>query len=259
MKPLKRTNLANQTATHILDGIHKGTWRGQLPGVLKLAGELGVSKDTVREALVQLEKSGHLRASRPGQRRTIKAARKSSRRVLRVGVLLPEPLTKDNSHAQKLMLMVREGIELQGHTCFFSERSLQELEGNLGRVKKMVSLARADAWILYASTQMVLEWFAKSKIPAFCIGGHMEELPLAHTRAGIISGIQQATSDFIRHGHRRIVLIALQALRKPKPSPGCRAFMDVLKANNLAVSSFASFDRANASAGEIGQGNRLAA
>jgi DNA-binding LacI/PurR family transcriptional regulator len=238
MKPLKKSNLASQTATHLLDGIRKGTWRGKLPGVLKLAVELGVSKDTVREALVQLEKSGHLLASRPGQRRTIKAARESSRRVLRVGVLLPEPLTKDNSYSQRQSLMVRESIELQGHVCFFSDISLREIDGKLGRLKKMVSLARADAWILYASTRSVLEWFAKSKIPAFCIGGHMTEIPLPHSRSGQASGIQQATSDFIRQGHRRIVLIASQALRKPQPSPGCSAFIDVLKANKLSVSDF---------------------
>lgn len=238
MKPLKRHTLAKQTADHVLESIRNGTWRGHLPGVLKLASELGVSKDTVREALLLLESSGHLRANRPGQRRTIKANRKSADRPLRVGVLLPEPLTEDNRHSQTLMLLVRESIELQGHICFFSDTSLREIEGSLERLKKMVKLASADAWILYSANQNVIEWFAKSKMPAFCIGGHMKEPPLPYTRADSISGFQAATRDFIRHGHRRIVLIAPKVLRKPAPSPGCQAFLDALNASGLPTSDF---------------------
>lgn len=238
MKPLNKSNLATQTAKHIRDGIRIGTWCGQLPGVLKLAAELGVSKDTVREALLQLETSGHLGANRPGQRRSIKATRTSSSRTLRVGVLLPEPLTKDNHHSQTLMLLVRESIELQGHICFLSETSLQELDGNLERLKKMVTNARADAWIVYAADQKVLEWFARIKTPTFCIGGYMPELPLPHTRADAVSGLQDAIRDFINHGHRRIVFIAPKIMRKPKPSRGSRAFLDMLRSNGLTVSDF---------------------
>ena len=60
MKPLPRLSVPDQTAAHLREGLRAGLWSGELPGVLRLARELGVCKDAVRAALIRLEGEGLL-------------------------------------------------------------------------------------------------------------------------------------------------------------------------------------------------------
>ena len=61
MHPIRRLSVAEQTAGHLRQALQAGRWADGLPGVLRLAAELQVSKKAVRTALLMLEKEGVLR------------------------------------------------------------------------------------------------------------------------------------------------------------------------------------------------------
>ena len=99
MKPLSRQSLAEQTAGHLRAGFRSGRWQGILPGVVRLAETLTVSKVTVRTALHILEREGLLKSNGAGRSRKIvplAQRKKGARRTLRVAVLLPLLLEEDN-------------------------------------------------------------------------------------------------------------------------------------------------------------------
>lgn len=240
MHPVRRQSLVEQTAAHLRDGFRSGRWSGYLPGVLRLASELGVSKDTVRGALHQLEAEGSLQDSGAGKRRKIVSRRgsPSSQKTLRVAVLPNERLGDENSHSQQLLLGIQHAIESAGHVCVLTNECLSRLGHKRERVARLVKATQADAWIVYAGTQDELEWFASQKKPVFALGGRHLDLPIASTRTDLSLAIENAVHTLVGHGHRRVVMICHDLARKPSPGPVAGAFLSSLKAHGLSAADY---------------------
>ena len=86
--PLRRLSIAAQTAVHLREGLREGRWRGQLPGVIRLAAELGVSTHTLRAALRTVEAEGLVALSEDGRSRQVPESPARRKRPLRIGILL---------------------------------------------------------------------------------------------------------------------------------------------------------------------------
>jgi DNA-binding LacI/PurR family transcriptional regulator len=210
-----------------------------LPGVLNLARELGVSKDTVRGALQLLENEGMLKGRGAGKRRAVIGRRetRSRQRVLRVAILLDEHLPSNNAHSQELFVSIKYTIEAAGHTCVFGLKSLAQLRG-VEQLARFVRATKADAWIVYSATREVLEWFARRKTPVLAIGGRALGLPIASAHTDIGRAMATAVDALVTRGHRRIVLIAGSLWRDPVPSLSARTFLESLEHHRLRSSSF---------------------
>ena len=240
VQPIRRHSLVEQTATHLREGFRSGRWSGHLPGVLSLASELGVSKDTVRDALHLLEAEGLLKDRGAGKRREIvsRLAKKSARKILRVGILLSEPLEGDNAQAQHVLLSIRRAIEAAGHVCFFADEALSQLGPKCQRVARLVKAAGADAWVVSSGSREVLEWFVAQKVPVCAFGGRGRGLPIAssYTDASVV--LAEAVSTLVGHGHRRIVLICSSVWRQPTPGPAATGYLVALKQHGISVADY---------------------
>ena len=71
IRPIRRVSIVEQTAAHLREGIRTGRWRGELPGVLRLATECDVSKDAIRDALRLLEAEGLVGLGHAGAHRAV--------------------------------------------------------------------------------------------------------------------------------------------------------------------------------------------
>ena len=239
MRPLQPLSLIEQTMEHLREGFRSGHWRGTLPGVRVLARELDVSKDTMEAALSRLERDGSLKSGGPGRSREVVMARgnKAGSRGLRVGVLLSEPLDQINLNSQQLMLRMLHRVENAGHSCFFARKSIHDLGGKLPRVIRLVEGVKADAWVIYSGPRNVMEWFSKSPIPAFAIGGHTG-LPIAGSWVDLTEALHAAVKALTEHGHRRIVTISPDAWRLPVPSFTGQAFLAAMEECGLQPTSY---------------------
>ncbi|MES2922019.1 MAG: GntR family transcriptional regulator [Verrucomicrobiota bacterium] len=240
MHPFRQLSLIEQIADHLRLGFRNGHWCGQLPGVRELVRELGVSKTTVEAALRLLEAEGSVESSGPARRKQIVAQRgaQGKGRVLRVGVVLSEPLDHINLISQQLMLEVFRRIENEGHICFTAERSVSELGDKLPRVTKMLESAKVDAWVAYSAPRELLEWFGGRIIPVMAIGGRFTGLPVA----GSASVTEEATFSCVRAlsalSHRRSVVISPDTWRIPSPSASARWFLTAMEECGLQPTSF---------------------
>ena len=96
----------------------------------------------------------------------------------------------------------------------------------------------ADAWIVVAGSREVLEWFAAQTTPCLALYGRTDGLQLARTGLDKVPTYVAATRHLLALGHRRIVLIARHARRKPIPGNVECAFLDELTAHGILTGDY---------------------
>ncbi len=232
--PLTRPQLSEHAALHLREGILGGRWPGRLPGVRKLAEELGISRDVVRDALRHLEAAGVLAHHGAGRSRAVVQGCKAlAQRRLRVGIFLPGPLESENALTFQLIYNIRQAIEAMGHGCFIAPRTCASLQQSPVRAKTFLQDCEADAWIFYSMHRRQLEMAADLSKPVFALGGTSEGLPLAGSLADLSAPIREAVTLLADKGHRRMVLISPPRWRKPVPNASVCAFLDALKQRHI--------------------------
>lgn len=223
-----------QVAACLRDGLQAGHWQGSLPGVDRLAPELGVSRKTLEAALLLLEAEGLLQRQGPRRKRTIQQQPTPARSPLRVGLMLYEP---EDRHLQ-YMVELQHALTAAGHVVVIAPRALTELKMDVARVQRVVSGTAAEAWIVLAGPRDVVEWFAASEAPAFALFGRQEGLRIAGTRPDKVPAFAAATRHLVGLGHSRIVLIARRGRRLPVVGRSERAFLNELRAHGIPPGDF---------------------
>jgi hypothetical protein len=216
MRPVRRLSLVEQTAAHLREGIGSGRWGDCLPGVLRLAETLDVSKDIVRAALRQIEQEGVLAPAGHGRRRMVinPVRGDSPRRSLRVVILLLVRLEDQNSSMQRLVLQLQRRLEGAGHTCVFAPKSQSELKHSVARIARLVKAVTADAWVVLGGDLDLLRWFSAQPVPTLVVGGR-QDVPMAGVGMDGIQLLSETTRQLIAAGHRRIVMMCPRSWRQP--------------------------------------------
>lgn len=204
-----KVSLIAQTKAVLLEGMLQRRWQHELPGERILSRELRISRWTLRAALAELNRSGHLKISQ-GMPCAItpRALRHRSTQPpsRKVALLVPAPLSKlrlfVSLWVDELRIILNEhGIQLSIHDSAKAYRSnphhtLENLVGNHPH----------NDWLLLLSTQAMQEWFQQReefalvagtrfegiKLPAIDIASHAAGVHAAHTLLGL--------------GHRQIAL-----------------------------------------------------
>ncbi len=246
MLPLHRISIIDQTAVHLREGLRTGLWRGELPGVLRLAADCGVSKDTMRAALLLLENEGLLSQGRAGGRRTIltgdsavpaRGARGKGR-SLHVAILLHMPLEKESAPMHQTLSDIRHQLQTAGHTVAFAAKTQEELRFSPARIAKLVAVTPAEAWIVVAAPRTVVEFFAAQPVPAIALGGISMGLDVAGAAVDGTPGICAATRRLLALGHRRIVLICPRSWRQPAGGRNATAYAAELAAHGIKADDY---------------------
>lgn len=223
-----------QVAVHLRNELIRGQWSGVLPGVDRLAVELGVSRKTVEAALRQLEGEGLLVRQGQGRKRSIELSDGLPRPGLRVAVLLSEVAD------QRLDYMVEAMHELveAGHTASYASSSMVDLGMDLKRIARLVGGTPADAWVVGGGSYEMLKWFCGRATPVFAVFGRRGELPIAGVGPDKRPAMAAAARALMRLGHRRIVLLARPRRRLPKPGASEQTFLDELAAHGLPTGPY---------------------
>lgn len=238
MAHLRRLSLVEQTANLLREGLGHGRWRGQLPGVVRLAEELGVSTHALRAALQLMETEGLVALSEDGRSRTVTAKGTADKRQLRIGILLYGPLAEDSPHTIHFMISLHHALESEGFLPFFSTSTQASLRRDVGRIRDYVKKTPADAWIVSCGTRDVLEWFAAQSAPCFALFGRRDQVGLPNAGPDKAPPVIEATRELIRLGHQRIIMLCTKLRRLPEPGRVEREFLSELARHGLPVSSF---------------------
>jgi len=218
-------------AAHLRDELKRRRWTGRMPGVIRLADELGVARNTVVGALKLLEREGLLVPQGHGRGRMIDL-KGASREAggMRVVILLYETADRQLPY----MIDLHHLLEDAGHVSVFARKTLLDLGRNAERVAAYVDSSEADAWIVLTGTREILEWFAARPVPAFALFGRRRQVRMAGAGPDKVSAMRELVRRLVGLGHRRIVLMAREERRKPEPGALEQAFLDELGAHGIA-------------------------
>lgn len=223
-----------QVADYLRENMAHGRWGVSMPGRNALAKEIGINGKTVEEALRQLEREKLLIPQGIGKRRKISISKAHRSPSLRVAVLNYEPEARGENYIIDLVHQLGEN----GHTVFSTRQTLIELGMNVGRIAKLVKETQADAWIIVGGSHEVLEWFSGQSIAAFALFGRRRGLNIAGAGPEKPSAMKVLMGRLLGLGHRRIVLLAREERRLPKPGATERAFLGSLEAHGVQPNAY---------------------
>ena len=235
MRPLKLLTAVDQVAAHLRKEILEGAFGNSMPGVAALAEEFGLSPKTAAAALRQLEKERLVSHEGTGRRRRILLPEIGKTIPgKRITILLGEPEDAGLGYVVEIL----HQLTAAGFLAGFAPKTLSGLRMNPKRVAEFVDKNEADAWMLLAAPQGVLEWFAARDIPAFAIFGRFRGLPVAGSAPDKIPALQALIGDLTRLGHSRIVLINRSPRRLPTPGTFELTFLNELEKRGIATSGY---------------------
>lgn len=153
---------------------------------------------------------------------------------LRVGILAYEPSDRTAIDTSELL----HDLEAAGHVPSLATKTLVELGHCPKRVAQLVRETAADAWVVMAGSQPVLEWFAANATPVIAYAGRARTLPLASVAPDKVTPLRAALRRLVELGHRRIVMLVREGRRKPEPGFPERAYLDELEALGIATGPY---------------------
>ena len=112
----QRPSAVSLLAAHLRGELERGRWQGKMPGVIRLARELGAARKTVEAALCEMEKEGLLVAQGHGRGRVIATTDAQVKRPLRIAILVLEPASASLTEGYMVDLLRRLGEA--GHHVF---------------------------------------------------------------------------------------------------------------------------------------------
>jgi DNA-binding LacI/PurR family transcriptional regulator len=229
MKSFYSLNVAQQLTEHLRDEILRGSLSGMMPGINHLAKTLGASPKTTIAAVKQLELEGLLVPQGPRRRSKIVLPKNLAPPTLRVQILLYEPDDAKLDYAIELLRDLQEA----GHATTFATKSLLDLGMDPKRVARFVKKTETDAWVVFAGSREVLEWFAAQPVPTFALFGRHRTVPIASFGSQVTPPLVGVTQRLIKLGHQRIVMLVREERRKPVPGGTERVFLQELEAAGI--------------------------
>lgn len=222
--------ISQQVAAHLREEIFRGRWQGSIPGLPSLAKELEVNRKTVEAALRLLESEGLLVSQGAGKRRKIVLPESGNTPGLRVALLSFDVATKTEHYIVDLQHQLKEA----GHRAEYTSRTLLELGMDVSKVARLVDQTKADAWVICSGSREILAWFAAQSVPAFALFGRRRTVPIAAAGPDKSLALADAVRRLVVLGHRRIVLMVREEIRKPRPSNVVqKAFLDELETHGI--------------------------
>ena len=224
MKPFHSLTAIEQLAAHLRGEILSGALGGTLPGVHRLARELGVSPKSVVAAVAQLEHEGLLQGQGARRRCHILPQKGAAPAELTIRILLYEKSERNASD----MIDLRHRLAEAGHRPEFATKDFHELGMDAGKVGRFVKANPADAWVFCGASQEILEGFVEHPLPVFALFGQHRSFRIPGASAQKIPAMLTAVRRLVALGHRRIVMLVREERRKPQPDLLERTFLEEL-------------------------------
>lgn len=197
-----KPSMASYTLGVLRQLLAEGEWKERLPGERALAMRIGVSRPTLHEALLALEKEGALRRRAKAAWQILRPAADVRRGPRKVLFLSPYRLEDFEPFALHQFTVLSSHLAERGHE---TEAVRLPASDKLGADRSLAALARQrrpDAWVLYRCSPATQRWFAQSGLPAVVMGSAPGDLRLRSVDVDYRAAGRHAVATLLRLGHR---------------------------------------------------------
>lgn len=208
--------------------------RGNLPGVNQFVQTLGVNSVSVAKAIQQLEREGLVIHQGSRRVRLIAPITQPRSGALKIGLLYYDA---GNALRHDALVIKQELIDA-GYTVVGAPKSMMDLKMDTKRIASLVKSMDIDAWIIYAGSRQVLEWFEQQDTPAFAIYGRLNQVNLASMGIRKSVVLSALVRKLVNLGHKRIVMLAREERRKPHLGLLEQLFIDELEAQGIKTGTY---------------------
>jgi len=234
MESFRPLSTSDQLADFLRRQIVNGSLKGVMPGVQQLVRSLGVNSVAVGKAIQQLEREGLVIHQGNRKSRLIATDVIPPSEVLKVGIM-PYDVHDESRHDT---MAIKQELINSGHAVFVSSKGMMELGMDVKRVAKQAESMNVDAWVVFAGSREVLEWFQAQDVPAFGLHGRITNIDMASIGVRKSPVVAEVVGRLTDLGHRRIVMLAREERRKPHPGFVEQVFLDELKARGIATGAY---------------------
>lgn len=205
----RRAALSMDVAAFLRKRLQQGDWAPCMPGELDLARDLQVGRNTIRAALVILEKEGWVRKI-SGRRREVIAPIKESRPKLEkmVVMLMPAPW---HTLAPSTLLWIdalRSILSSAGwHLQMLVDPSAFRRTPTVA-LDSLLAQHPAKVWILFRSSKAMQSWFEKQEVATVVAGSCHPGIKLPQVDTDFRATSRHAASRLLGLGHRHLAVLA---------------------------------------------------
>ena len=211
----QRQSLVAQTASFLHAQIESSAWREWLPSERALCELLQISRNTLRAALVQLQKEGVIQPVHGSGNQIIATPAAANRRLAAqdVALLSPEPVER---------LRTMQTLWIDDMRALLSERGirLRVFHGphyygaNPGAaLQKLVTRNPHGCWILMLATEPLQRWFSKNQVPCLVAGSTFAGLDLPFRDLDHRAACRHAAGVLLGLGHRQLAMMMVKSPR----------------------------------------------
>ena len=187
----------------------EGEWQERLPGERSLALRIGVSRPTLHEALLTLEKEGVVRRRTKAAWQILATPGDLARGPRKVIFLSPLKLEDYDAFALHQYTVLSGHLAERGHE---TEAIRLPSAGKGVSTRMLADLSRQnrpDAWVLYRCSPSTQAWFAQSGLPVVVMGSAPDNLGVRSIDVDYRAAGRHAMATLLRLGHKpeRVVFI----------------------------------------------------
>lgn len=206
-----RRSLVERVSDTLMEEMANGQWKEWLPQERSLAQSLGISRNTLRAALVRLRKQGLVEPIRGQGYRVIKKSKAKPKKTVTknntVVILSPEPLdwlrpTLGVLIDELRVFLFKAGLTLEVHNGRHYYRS-----GSPQLLSKLVSQHPAICWILIRASERVQQWFDEQEIPCLISGSAFPGVNIPSVDVDQRAVAAHAAGRLLGLGHRQLLLV----------------------------------------------------
>jgi DNA-binding LacI/PurR family transcriptional regulator len=212
----RRRSLVVQTGKAIKASIGKNFWHEWLPSERILSEAMHVSRNTLRMAIRALEEEGVLHAEHPFGTRIMAGRTRPARRegkTSSVGLLVPVPLAELRPKVAVAIDELRELLGEKGYRLRLFHGGQYFTPGASMRLERLVTSNPHDCWVLLQAQERTKQWFHDRGVPVVVLGTCIRAARLPFVDLDYRQICHHATTQLIKLGHERIVLLIRKSTR----------------------------------------------